>query len=107
MEEDNIYKPKVYTDIFSHYTYIEENWTQNIDARTERIEELTAKKEQLERELEEAKKEFKRLKEEVEKRGVDTSEFSISKQKDTPKVGRNEPCPCGSGKKYKKCCMRS
>jgi len=20
-----------------------------------------------------------------------------------PKVGRNEPCPCGSGKKYKKC----
>ncbi|MDD2239092.1 MAG: preprotein translocase subunit SecA [Kiritimatiellae bacterium] len=24
--------------------------------------------------------------------------------RDTPKVGRNEPCPCGSGKKYKKCC---
>jgi len=23
---------------------------------------------------------------------------------DTPKVGRNDPCPCGSGKKYKKCC---
>lgn len=22
------------------------------------------------------------------------------------KVGRNEPCPCGSGKKYKKCCGR-
>ncbi len=22
-----------------------------------------------------------------------------------PKIGRNEPCPCGSGKKYKKCCM--
>lgn len=22
-----------------------------------------------------------------------------------PKVGRNEPCPCGSGKKYKKCCI--
>jgi SEC-C motif-containing protein len=21
-----------------------------------------------------------------------------------PKVGRNDPCPCGSGKKYKKCC---
>jgi len=20
------------------------------------------------------------------------------------KVGRNEPCPCGSGRKYKKCC---
>ena len=21
-----------------------------------------------------------------------------------PKIGMNEPCPCGSGKKYKKCC---
>ncbi|RJG06619.1 YecA family protein [Noviherbaspirillum cavernae] len=25
-------------------------------------------------------------------------------QRDAPKVGRNDPCPCGSGKKYKKCC---
>ena len=24
--------------------------------------------------------------------------------RDQPKVGRNEPCPCQSGKKYKKCC---
>ena len=24
--------------------------------------------------------------------------------RDRPKVGRNDPCPCGSGKKYKKCC---
>jgi hypothetical protein len=27
--------------------------------------------------------------------------------RETPKVGRNEPCPCGSGKKYKKCCGRA
>lgn len=26
-----------------------------------------------------------------------------TKKRDEPKVGRNEPCPCGSGKKYKKC----
>ncbi len=25
-------------------------------------------------------------------------------QRETPKVGRNEPCPCGSGRKYKRCC---
>ena len=25
-------------------------------------------------------------------------------ERDAPKVGRNDPCPCGSGKKYKKCC---
>ncbi|MGD9157403.1 MAG: YchJ family protein [Desulfobacteraceae bacterium] len=24
--------------------------------------------------------------------------------REAPKIGRNEPCPCGSGKKYKKCC---
>jgi SEC-C motif-containing protein len=24
--------------------------------------------------------------------------------RETPKVGRNDPCPCGSGKKFKKCC---
>lgn len=24
---------------------------------------------------------------------------------EAPKIGRNEPCPCGSGKKYKKCCL--
>ncbi len=22
-----------------------------------------------------------------------------------PRVGRNEPCPCGSGKKFKRCCL--
>lgn len=26
------------------------------------------------------------------------------KHKNAPKIGRNAPCPCGSGKKYKKCC---
>ena len=25
-------------------------------------------------------------------------------KRETPKVGRNDPCPCGSGRKYKKCC---
>jgi len=43
------------------------------------------------------------------------SEYSsLKNKKDTPvpvihkgkKIGRNDPCPCGSGKKYKKCCGR-
>ena len=25
-------------------------------------------------------------------------------RREEPKIGRNDPCPCGSGKKYKKCC---
>ena len=28
-------------------------------------------------------------------------------KRETPKVGRNEPCPCGSGKKYKQCCGKN
>jgi preprotein translocase subunit SecA len=28
---------------------------------------------------------------------------AVQVQRTTPKVGRNDPCPCGSGKKYKKC----
>ncbi|MBW2647959.1 MAG: SEC-C domain-containing protein, partial [Deltaproteobacteria bacterium] len=28
-------------------------------------------------------------------------DFSVSKRR---KIGRNEPCPCGSEKKYKRCC---
>ncbi|MBU0486816.1 MAG: SEC-C domain-containing protein, partial [Bacteroidetes bacterium] len=27
--------------------------------------------------------------------------------KEDPDVGRNDPSPCGSGKKFKKCCMNS
>ena len=27
-------------------------------------------------------------------------------RRESPKIGRNDPCPCGSGKKYKNCCMK-
>ncbi len=40
-----------------------------------------------------------------EKRDEITRDWRISKQAVSEKtVGRNDPCPCGSGKKYKKCC---
>jgi uncharacterized protein YchJ len=31
---------------------------------------------------------------------------SVIPNKKVPSVGRNQPCPCGSGKKFKKCCGR-
>ena len=48
-------------------------------------------------------------------RGLDTQSHFAPRQsapdqkpepihRESPKVGRNDPCPCGSGKKYKKCC---
>ena len=40
----------------------------------------------------------------VEHRGNSSSlEKPVTIRRDEDKVGRNEPCPCGSGKKYKKC----
>ncbi len=36
---------------------------------------------------------------------INTTEFETNKPAHVEeKPGRNEPCPCGSGKKYKKCC---
>ena len=29
---------------------------------------------------------------------------TVKRQAKSSKVGRNDPCPCGSGKKYKQCC---
>jgi hypothetical protein len=42
-------------------------------------------------------------------KGVPASELRkivTSKAKGPKKIGRNKPCPCGSGLKYKKCCLR-
>jgi len=40
----------------------------------------------------------------AERRKELAKEFRLSKMAVSNKVGRNDPCPCGSGKKYKKCC---
>ncbi|MBO4335982.1 MAG: SEC-C domain-containing protein, partial [Desulfovibrio sp.] len=38
----------------------------------------------------------------------DTAEPAAQKPyRAKPQIGRNDPCPCGSGKKYKKCCGRN
>lgn len=37
----------------------------------------------------------------------DRSRVTPTIRLDGPKIGRNDPCPCGSGKKYKKCCAKS
>jgi len=40
----------------------------------------------------------------LERRG-DDAPVTQPVRRDAPRVGRNDPCPCGSGKKYKKCCL--
>jgi len=60
---------------------------------------------------EENKKEYYDDWEEIDEEEEDATQYFYSGSKPfvhtTPKVGRNDPCPCGSGKKYKKCCGKS
>ncbi len=58
---------------------------------------------QIRREEEVERIEEKRRQDYVLSRGEDTPATATVKR-DAAKVGRNDPCPCGSGKKYKKCC---
>jgi preprotein translocase subunit SecA len=37
-------------------------------------------------------------------RGDIKSAGKATQKREGAKIGRNDPCPCGSGKKYKKCC---
>ena len=47
----------------------------------------------------------RRWTEEDEEGSDDFDELVEPYVRDGPKIGRNDPCPCGSGKKYKRCCM--
>lgn len=38
--------------------------------------------------------------------GDEAPRLNLTPRREVPKAGRNEPCPCGSGKKYKNCCGR-
>jgi preprotein translocase subunit SecA len=58
---------------------------------------------QIRREEEVERIEEKRRQDYVMSRGEDTP-APVTVKRDSAKVGRNDPCPCGSGKKYKKCC---
>jgi len=69
-------------------------------SRKERDEKQKAKA----RELNDLARNYKKQKEEqgeIEKPAGQVVPF----KRNSPKVGRNDPCPCGSGKKYKKCCL--
>lgn len=39
-------------------------------------------------------------------RSTTTMQRAAPIHKESKRVGRNDPCPCGSGRKYKKCCLR-
>ncbi len=60
-------------------------------------------------ELEELEQERRRQQQQMEMRhgGSDEEANHTPVRRDGEKIGRNQPCPCGSGRKYKKCCGRA
>ncbi len=76
------------------------------DRREDRYDQKLEKKQMAERALRH------RSTEDVEAEEDAISKAKAEREKDPEKyqlkadqaVGRNDPCPCGSGKKYKKCC---
>lgn len=52
--------------------------------------------------VERLKRHYKMFKETIENEGLSKTVKVEPKEH----IGRNTPCPCGSGKKYKKCCMK-
>ncbi|MGZ3647656.1 MAG: preprotein translocase subunit SecA [Syntrophales bacterium] len=67
------------------------------------IEKLCIVRIQKEEEVDEMREEASQ--DYIMSRGEQTADVSTVKR-EAKKVGRNDPCPCGSGKKYKKCCGR-
>ena len=69
--------------------------------KTDTIEKLC--RVQIQREEEIAEMQEKQRQDYIMSRGEDTAAPKTVKR-DHDKIGRNDPCPCGSGKKHKKCC---
>lgn len=87
-------------DEFLDFVYDYKNNRQSVTLIDDAIEELQSwgmfdPLEELNREMEE-----RQLK-------LENEFLTFEKKNERPqKVGRNDPCPCGSGKKYKKCCLK-
>lgn len=93
-DEDRFEPMTLHANIFEHYNHITKNWYGYMS------EEEQAARDEL-------------FRQKMEVREPQLPQRTSAKSNSTPapvraagqaKVGRNDPCPCGSGKKYKKCC---
>jgi hypothetical protein len=82
----------VFDDIFQHYRHILTTWHSFMTEEDRKARDLVWKKKMAELE---AQKDWGRTPQQPQ---ITTS------KRTSPKVGRNAPCPCGSGKKHKRCC---
>ena len=80
----------------------------NEDFVSHTLTETSARQEEFEEKLPEPRQqsEMQREQEEAIENSGGEKKSMQSLRNVGPKVGRNDPCPCGSGKKYKSCCLR-
>jgi hypothetical protein len=86
----------VLQNIYEKYEELKE-WAGEFSPFHPNAKELEAKRQ---KEAEKARQELARW-----QREQALAELEAMPVRTGPKIGRNDPCPCGSGKKYKKCCM--
>ncbi len=87
---------KPFTDIFEEYENIMNTWSYYQDEETNMNEDVY--------DDEDLYRIQKKMNHDSEENYYDSYEQGTYIREEE-KVGRNDPCPCGSGKKYKKCCM--
>ncbi len=82
-----------------------EDWEQEIWGQGIPKQEVREQREKQQKDEQQDEPSFWDMMEDME-RGKFPKSDTTTYRRIQPKVGRNDPCPCGSGKKYKKCCGR-
>jgi preprotein translocase subunit SecA len=89
---------KLFVDMINKINFETVNFLFHVHVKVESREEIALKEKQT------------KLREERKDIFGDSQDDEVKRtpiKREMPKVGRNDPCPCGSGKKYKKCCGAS
>jgi preprotein translocase subunit SecA len=89
---------KLFVDMINKINFETVNFLFHVQVKVESREEIALKEKQ------------RKLREERKDIFSDSQDDEVKRtpiKREMPKVGRNDPCPCGSGKKYKKCCGAS
>lgn len=96
-EDEDIHLKFDILPIAEKYQEILGSWLENPEKYTNMFDEL------LDKVFDESEEDIDF--EDIEYEKTNKYDEEIKPIRNEPKIGRNEPCPCGSGKKYKKCCM--
>jgi len=98
---------ELFQQLFTHIwqRVVETVYQQEVQSEAEIQKHIQARKDALDKKLKQMRSTHVSLTSNASSGEGGQSEKPVTFRRDQPKVGRNDPCPCGSGKKYKKCCL--